>query len=55
MNRHLSWLLTVLTLVMLLLFALAVPSPRVTDEADERYRESLMENTDDNWLLQYTD
>lgn len=54
MNKRLNGLLTLLTVIFLLLFMVAVSSPRVSDEADMRYREELMDNTEDNWLLQYT-
>lgn len=46
-------LLALVTLVMLCGFALAIPSGRITDEADERYREMQLQNDEDNWLLQY--
>ena len=48
-----SALLLLLAALMLFGFALAVPSGRITDEADERYRELQRENDEDNWLLQY--
>lgn len=48
-----SVLLFLLAALMLFGFALAVPSGRVTDEADARYRELQRENDEDNWLLQY--
>lgn len=46
-------LLALLALVMLCGFALVVPSGRITDEADARYREMQLQNDEDNWLLQY--
>ena len=48
-----SALLLLLAALMLFGFALSVPSGRITDEADERYRELQRENDEDNWLLQY--
>ena len=48
-----SALLLLLAALMLFGFALSVPSGRVTDEADARYRELQRENDEDNWLLQY--
>lgn len=54
-SRLTNVVLTGLTLVLLFLFALAVPSGRLTEEADARYREEQSELGEDSWLLQYTD
>lgn len=54
MSKKTDLLYTLLTVLFLVLFMFAVSSPRVSDEADTRYREELMDRTEDNWLLQYT-